>query len=244
METVLRNTRPGRKQMFLDPRSKLALCLTVFFVTLAGDGMGIMKYVQVVLAVIPIIFFLILGKVWLSVYYTALYAFSMTVPYLLAPHLPPVANLLFTGIIVVSTQMIPAMSMFCFLVITTSVPEFVAAMDRMHMPRVVTVPLSSMFRFFPTIAEESSAIRDAMRQRKTGSIRQPMEMLEYRFVPLLMSLVSIGNDLSASALTRGLDAPGKRTSVCVLRFRAADILVLVFCAAAVALLSASQAFGL
>ena len=244
METILRNTRPGRKQLFLDPRSKLALCLTVFFATLAGDGMGVMKYVQVVLAVLPLVCFVILGKVWLSVYYVLLYVFSMTVPYLLAPYLPPVVNLLFTGVIVVSTQMIPAMSMFCFLVITTSVSEFVAAMDRMHMPKVVTIPVSSMFRFFPTIAEESSAIRDAMKQRKTGNIRNPMEMLEYRFVPLLMSLVSIGNDLSASALTRGLDAPGRRTSVCRLKFRTADAAVLVFCASAVGLLIASQVFGI
>lgn len=244
METVLRNERPGRKQMFLDPRSKLALCLTVFFVTLAGDGMGIMKYVQVILAVIPLICFIILGKVWLSLYYALLYGFSMTVPYLLAPHLPPAVNLLFTGVIVVATQMIPAMSMFCFLVITTSVSEFTAAMDRMHMPKVITIPISSMFRFFPTIAEESSAIRDAMKLRKTGDVRKPMEMLEYRFVPLLMSLVSIGNDLSASALTRGLDAPGRRTSVCRLKLRKADTAVLAFCVAAVCLLIASQVFGI
>ena len=244
METVLRNTRPGRKQMFLDPRSKLMLCLTVIIITLAGSGTGIMKYVRVVLSVVPIIFFLLLGKTWLSAYYAALYAFAMTVPNLIAPYLPPVVNLLFTGVIAVSTQMIPAMSMFCFLVITTSVSEFIAAMDRMHVPKVITVPVSSMFRFFPTIAEESSAIRDAMRQRKTGSIKKPMEMLEYRFVPLLMSLVSIGNDLSASALTRGLDAPGRRTNVCMLGFHWPDTLVFVFCGAVMVLFCVSLIFGI
>ncbi len=244
METILRNSRPGRKQMFLDPRSKLALCLTVMIVTLAGSGMGIMKYARIVLAILPIAFFVILGKGWFSAYYAMLYLFSMMVPDLIAPYLPPVVNLLFTGVIAVSTQVIPAMSMFCFLVMTTSVSEFIASMDRMHMPKVITVPVSSMFRFFPTIAEESSAIRDAMRQRKIGSIKKPMEMLEYRLVPLLISLVTIGNDLSASALTRGLDAPGRRTNVCALAFHWPDRLVFAFCGTIGILFCASLIFGI
>jgi len=244
METILRNTKPTKKQMYLDPRTKLLLCLTVFFVTLAGDGMGIMKYVQIVLAVVPLVFFIILGKATIAAYYVALYTFCMTVPYYLAPHLPQIVNFLFTGIIVVSTQMIPAMSMFWFLVLTTSVSEFVAAMDKMHMPKVITVPVSSMFRFFPTIAEESRAIRDAMKQRKVGGLKSPMEMMEYRLVPLLMELVSIGNDLSASALTRGLDAPGRRTNVCPLGFHVQDVVAMIFCACAIALFIVSRALGI
>jgi len=71
-----------------------------------------------------------------------------------------------------------------------------------------------------------------------------MEMLEYRFVPLLMSLVSIGNDLSASALTRGLDAPGRRTNVCMLGFHWPDTLVFVFCGAVMVLFCVSLIFGI
>lgn len=36
-------------------------------------------------------------------------------------------------------------------------------------------------------------------------------MLEYRLVPLMVSVVKIGDELSAAALTRGLGAPVKRT---------------------------------
>ena len=46
----------------------------------------------------------------------------------------------------------------------------------------------------------------------------PMKMLEYRMVPFLTSIVSIGNDLAASALTRGLNSPAKRTNVCPIGF--------------------------
>ena len=41
--------------------------------------------------------------------------------------------------------------------------------------------------------------------------KHPGRMLEYRLVPLMISIVKIVDELSADALTRGLGAPGKRT---------------------------------
>ena len=37
--------------------------------------------------------------------------------------------------------------------------------------------------------------------------KNPFLMLEYRLVPLMVSVVKIGDELSAAALTRGLGAP-------------------------------------
>lgn len=62
--------------------------------------------------------------------------------------------------------------------------------------------------------------------RNVGSIRNPMKMLEYRMVPFLTSIVSIGNDLSASALTRGLNAPVHRTNVCPIGFTWRDAIAI------------------
>lgn len=47
-------------------------------------------------------------------------------------------------------------------------------------------------------------------------------MIEFRMIPLLFSCVSIGEELSAAAVTRGLGAPMKRTSPYELRLKAAD----------------------
>ena len=92
-----------------------------------------------------------------------------------------------------------------------------------------------MFRFFPTVAEEWSAIGDAMRMRgvrfgggKAGSI------LEYRMVPMMICSVKIGEELSAAALTRGLGGPVKRTNICKIWFRAQDIVLLLICLGAFA----------
>ena len=107
-------------------------------------------------------------------------------------------------------------------------------MDGFHIPKKIAVPVSVMFRFFPAIKEEYGLIRNAMRLRGIGSAGRPLEMLEYRLVPLLTELLQIGNELAASAMTRGLDAPGKRTNVCATGFRLPDLFVFLFCAAVIA----------
>ena len=58
--------------------------------------------------------------------------------------------------------MLPGFIMGYYLVSTTTVSEFVAAMERMHVPEKIVIPVSVVFRFFPTVKEEYAAIRDAM----------------------------------------------------------------------------------
>lgn len=244
METALRNIRPTAKQMYLDPRTKIFLCLCVAFIMLSGDGDGIMQYLRPCLAAIPLVFLSILKKPLLVAYYLGLYIFMAAVPQVVMPHCPPFINFLLGSLVYMSTQALPSMSMLCFLVLTTTVSEFVAAMDSLHIPKKFTVPISVMFRFFPTIKEEYGAIRDAMRLRNVGSFRNPIEMLEYRMVPLLTGIVSIGNELSASALTRGLNAPIRRTNMCPIGFHWQDAIAFIFCLAALIIFALSAIFGL
>lgn len=84
--------------------------------------------------------------------------------------------------------------------------------------------------FFPTISEEYRAIRDAMKMRgiRMGG-KNPFLMVEYRLVPLMVSVVKIGDELSAAALTRGLGAPVKRTNVCKIGFHIQDLIVCIIC---------------
>ena len=224
MKSILYNTRPTLTQMYLDPRSKILLCITVSFVMMSSNNTGIMRYILPCLATIPLIAFMILKKISIAIYYVALYIISMTIPSIF-------------------TKVLPGMSMFWFLILTTTVSEFVAAMESLHISKKFIVPVSVMFRFFPTIAEEYSAIRDAMKLRNVGYWRNPIEMMEYRMVPLLMSLLTIGNELSASALTRGLDTPIQRTNICPIGFHWQDGVVVFFCVVIIGIYILSSLMG-
>ena len=223
------------KQLYLDPRTKIVLCLAVSFIILDSTISPVVNALQIALAALPLIFLLMLGKHKMAVYYLCAYVFASLVPQLLVPLLPAIINLLFTGMIALMTQILPGMMMAYFLIVSTSVSEFVTAMDRMHVPKSISVPMSVLFRFFPTIVEEYGHVRDAMRMREVGNLRQPMAMLEYRMVPFMTSIVSIGNDLAASALTRGLSAPVRRTNVCPIGFTWRDGLALVLTGGCIAI---------
>ena len=117
---------------------------------------------------------------------------------------------------------------------TTSVSEFISAMERLHIPQAITIPMSVMFRMFPTIGAEWKSIRRAMGMRgiRLGGVRAG-EVVEYQLVPMITSTVRIGEDLSAAALTRGLGAPIKRTNICRIGFRVQDLILLIICLAVV-----------
>ena len=120
-----------------------------------------------------------------------------------------------------------------FLQTSTSVSEFISAMEKLHMPRTITIPMSVMFRLFPTIGAEWKSIRRAMGMRgiSLGDVRAGL-LLEYQMVPMMTSSIRIGEELSASALTRGLGAPVRRTNICRIGFRVQDFFFLFLCLAA------------
>ena len=63
------------------------------------------------------------------------------------------------------TRFAPGIMTGAYLISSTSVSEFIGAMERMHITEKIVIPMSVIFRFFPTISEEYQAIRDAMKMR-------------------------------------------------------------------------------
>ena len=127
-----------------------------------------------------------------------------------------------------------------YIIKSTTASECITALGRMHIGRQITIPLSVLFRFIPTMQEESAAIKDAMRMREVqfGTKKfwqNPADLIEYRYIPLMISVVKIGDDLSAAALTRGLDNPVRRTNITKVGFTAWDLLAVLI--AGTALLS-------
>ena len=229
MKSMLYETKPSLRQLYLDPRTKIILCLTTSFLMFSGEYVGVMRYFLPVLAVFPIISLFILKKTGSAVIYAVTYIICLNLQGLSNGIDSSGWKIVVAAMASIFMQLLPGLAMFRFLISSTTVSEFIAAMDGFHIPKKIAVPISVMFRFFPAIKEEYGLIRNAMRLRGIGSVGHPVEMLEYRLVPLLTEILQIGNELGASAMTRGLDAPGKRTNVCTIGFRLQDCFVFLFC---------------
>lgn len=243
MQGILFAEKPKARQLYLDARTKIILCLTVSFLMFSCEYTGAMRFVLPVLAAVPFVSFLILRRYRKAAVYGMVYVLCLMLPMLLRQLDAPVFSIISGALAAIFTQMLPGLAMFDVLLSSTTVSEFIGAMDGFHISKKFSVPVSVMFRFFPTIREEYGMIRDALRLRGVGGLEHPLEMLEYRMVPLLTELMQVGNELSASAMTRGLDTPGKRSNVCPMGFRVQDIAVFLLCVAVVSLFIFAKVTG-
>lgn len=214
----------------LDPRTKLMVLITIAVFVLGGAGGNRMLACKEALCTIPLVLLLFEHNWRLSIIYAGTYLTGILIQNALLPMttgLPCFLLLFVTGMI---TKLLPGIMMGRYVIMTTKVSEFVAAMDRIHMTDKITIPFTVIFRLFPTIIEEYGSIRNAMRMRGISmGGGKPTKMLEYRVIPTMTCSVKIGEELSAAALTRGLGAPIKRTNICEIGFHFVDLIILFSC---------------
>ena len=220
-----------RRRSFLDPRTKLALVVILALFVLGGLGGAQMEPIKTALSALPFLL-LLLERQWRRFLRGCIMLIMGYGLLELMPRLPGVLSFIALMCGGILTRFVVTVVMGEYLIGTTSVSEFISAMERLHMPQAITIPMSVMFRLFPTIGAEWRSIRRAMGMRgiRPGGARAG-QVLEYQLVPMMTSSVRIGEDLSASALTRGLGAPVKRTNICRIGFRVQDIILLLVCLA-------------
>lgn len=95
---------------------------------------------------------------------------------------------------------------------------------------MLIVSITVILRFFPTIAEEFRSIKSAMLVRGIplnvkNSIIHPAATTEFVLVPLISRLSIVSDELSAAALTRGIEAPQDRTSYYELKIGVLDLII-------------------
>ena len=184
-----------------------------------------------IFCMIPIVLLLCCGKWKKAIVYFAIYMASYCVYIFALSQLSGVLGYIVLAMCGILNRFLPGIITGEYLMQTTTVSEFNAAMGKMHVTEKITIPLSVMFRFFPTIADEFSSINDAMRMRdiRFGG-KNAGKMIEYRMIPLLVCSARIGEELNAAAITRGLGGDVKRTNVCQIGFHIQDYVLILVCA--------------
>lgn len=213
--------------MKLDPRTKLFLVIVVYTLAIGGGNDGMMKMIHPLICLIPFALMLMNRQFLTSIKYLFFYAICFGIEQSAITYFHGTVSFLLLAVASIMTKFAPGMMMGAFFISTTSVSEFIASMYRMHMSEKIVIPLSVIFRFFPTIKEEYQAIQDAMKMRdiRLGG-QKPFQIIEYKIVPFIISVIKIGDELSAAALTRGLGAPVKRTNICSIGFHFYDFILI------------------
>jgi energy-coupling factor transport system permease protein len=216
----------------LDPRAKLAVLVLVnAFILTSPDplteAVGIGCVVLTILA---------MGALRSSVKAVLIYAGMLAVLYLCSLFPDNLASAFVVMIAVCFRKIAPTLFFAGGMIATTKVGELVSAMQRLHIPKPVVITFAVTLRFFPTAREEFASIKDAMRLRGIGLsaenvLARPLTVMESVLIPMMMRCATIAEELSAAAVTRGIESGGRRTSVNELRMRARDWFVIVLFAA-------------
>ena len=216
------------KVLFIDPRTKVFLLLIMNIILLSMNSGNAFDYLRFFFGLMPFILLLTASRYRMAFIYLCMYFGGYFLQVVIVEKTSGILMMLTGFLASIATRFLPGGMLGAYFILSTKVNEFVCTMERIHISHKIIIPVSVMFRFFPTVAEESRGISDAMRMRRLGIghfFSRPEEILEYRMVPLLISVVKIGEELSASALTRCLGMNESRTSISRCGFGIADFLL-------------------
>lgn len=107
----------------------------------------------------------------------------------------------------------PLAALFAAIGATSMLGDLLGALTCARLPRDIVLAMAVTCRFVPTLCGEYACIRDAMAVRGVrtglyGLLTRPLKQVEYILLPLMMRATRLADELSASAMTRGVEAPG------------------------------------
>ncbi|MCW6059650.1 energy-coupling factor transporter transmembrane protein EcfT [Clostridium sporogenes] len=126
-------------------------------------------------------------------------------------------------------MILPCALLASIMISTTKVSEFMGALNKMKVSKKVIIPLTVMIRYFPVVFEDWKNIKDSMRMRDVsptflGFLKNPSDTIECIYVPMLMSASKVSDELSAAAITRGIENPNPRTCMVKMKMKFCDYL--------------------
>ena len=204
-----------KREVKFDLRTKFMLILVVNLFLLLSHSL----IFELVLVFGCLLLITIDGQAKSALHLLIVFLIMLGIDQLLTPYINGFFFTLVSFITVALRKFLPCFILGKWILTKTEVSEFVAVMWKLRLPQTAIIPLSVVFRYFPTIKEEWASIRAAMKMRGIHV------SLEHIMVPLLMSAVNVSEELSAAALCRGLDSPEPHTSLVQVRFRFSDVLV-------------------
>jgi energy-coupling factor transport system permease protein len=208
------------KGIRFDPRTKFILLFGVNLLLLLSRSLVL----EVALFSFCICILVVDAKYKDAIMYVIAFLFMLFTDRYLCVFLTGFYGTIINFIVYALRRFMPCLILGKWILDTTAVSDFVATMWKIRLPLTVIIPLSVVFRYFPTIKEEWNSIRDAMK------IRGISFSMEHVLVPLIFSAVNVSEELSAAALCRGLDAPGEHTSYIEIKMSAIDYLFLLILA--------------
>lgn len=135
---------------------------------------------------------------------------------------------LFGTLVYIFLRMIPVAMISYILVSAVKSNELLSVLEQIRLPKKLMLSVTVTLRFFPTYKTEIKMIRESLKMRNIIlTPKEPLKYLEYWIVPMLMRMNLIAEEMTATAMTKGVESPNKRTSFYNVKMRTFDYIFLV-----------------
>ncbi|WP_326716478.1 energy-coupling factor transporter transmembrane component T [Vagococcus jeotgali] len=215
-----------------DPRSKLATVIFASFLLISRAS----QIIELAFMLFICLLLTLNGAGRKGLFLISTYVCLMWVTSFFLQSIKGPISAFFSFILVAYLMLLPPVTAGIFATVNVSVGQWVSAMKKWHIPNWLIIPFVVVCRFFPVIKQDFKDIKQAMKLRGIGlsvweTFLHPVQTLEYIIVPLLMAVEKSAQDLSASALVRGLGNEGAHTSIYETKFKVQDYILLgcLFC---------------
>lgn len=109
--------------------------------------------------------------------------------------------------------------------------ELFYLLDKMHVPKALSIPLMVIYRYVPTISQEFRYVNESLQMRNLGfsfkNLSHIIQTAENYMVPLLARSEKIAEELSAASLCKGLSTIRKRTCYTSVGFTIIDFIYFI-----------------
>ena len=178
----------SRRGLWLDPRTKILLLLFCILSAMMAPSLFYELGLVVLIGLLGVCF----GKwkyAWKGVLF---YALIVLLTLWIMDTMTGTWRTMFIAFLGLFHKVYPCGMLSGIVLSTTKVSEFLSAMNRIHAPKKLVIPLAVMLRYVPTIQEDWRFIKDAMRMRDVspspkGLLTHPAMTVECIYVPLMMA---------------------------------------------------------
>ncbi len=195
----------------MDPRTKIMLIFIANIVAFANSSV----YMETLIIVAISVLLLLCGCRKSSIKWIGFYGALLFIQYYLIPVMPTFLAVMFSVLAIYARKLLPCMMIGGLIIKTIPVRLIILSLQKWKVPQKIIIPLSITIRYFPAIKEEVTHIKEAMKMRKIKGVIRRMECM---YVPMLISAANTAEELSAAAITRGIENPAPKLVLLIYGF--------------------------
>lgn len=138
--------------------------------------------------------------------------------------LPMIGTSLLAGFMAVFSifrKMIPCVLVGSLFIHKIPLQYVTLALRRWHIPQQILIPLTVSIRYIPSIKEEFRLVKDSLKLRDISYGKRISCMMS----TFIMNAASTSDELSAAAVTRGVENPCKKTTLLEMKYQPFDYII-------------------